>query len=167
MKNYIIILSIFSLILNISSCTKNESLDKAENKELKNKLILTVENNIKYKKECTVNIKDLTDFQWDNLYIFTPYTFIDSIHVYLGFKWSHAIFTGINNRDDMNLLVFTNNNKVVSYIEYPRSKGDFYKNYGKNIIIQIVQFLFFDTKIMVSRNGLMFTILKMDKEWGE
>jgi hypothetical protein len=72
-----------------------------------------------------LSMVDLTDFTWDGLYIFGPYTPADDIEKQLGFSWPPAKDCGINLSDTFCLLVFTCHNKVVRYYEYPRGKVDF------------------------------------------
>lgn len=74
-----------------------------------------------------INISKLTPFKWNKLFIFKPYTPIDSINDKLGFVWEGAEKSHINQDDNFNLLVFTEKNKVIHYIKWPREKGDFMK----------------------------------------
>jgi len=67
----------------------------------------------------------LTDFQWERLYIFDPYTTVDEIHRALGFRWNAAASTGIDKLDGIALLVFVEGDEVVRYVEHPRNRGDF------------------------------------------
>src|SRR5262249_4753543 len=69
--------------------------------------------------------KDFTDFKWEKVYIFPPYTSTANVNKALGFDWPSAKNTGIEMHDSFNLLVFTNGGKVVSYVNFPRSSGDF------------------------------------------
>jgi len=72
-----------------------------------------------------IDIKKVTPFKWNKLYVFKPYTSIDSIDDSLGFIWKDAEKTFINQEGDFHLLVFTENDKVINYIKWPINKGDF------------------------------------------
>jgi hypothetical protein len=72
-----------------------------------------------------INLADLTDFAWDNLYIFAPYTTPEQINVALGFTWPDAESSDIAMHDDITLLVFVENGRVVDHVEFPRAQGDF------------------------------------------
>ena len=62
---------------------------------------------INNEKSEEINISKLTPFKWNKLYIFKPYTPIDSINDKLGFIWEGAGKSHINQDDNFNLLVFT------------------------------------------------------------
>jgi hypothetical protein len=64
-------------------------------------------------------------FDWEKFYVFPPYTPLADIDKALGFKWSAAKKTRINERDDITLLVFVTGRTVQEYIEQPRIAGDF------------------------------------------
>lgn len=87
--------------------------------------MIVVEQRREIQKTASVRLADLTTFAWEKIYIFSPYTSLEKIHQFLGFKWSVARSTGIDYRDDINLLVFVENGKVVHFIEYPRTRADF------------------------------------------
>jgi hypothetical protein len=82
-------------------------------------------------EEVTIKLKDLTDFKWDRVYIFPPYTGLETIDNDLGFVWPRARSVRIDYRDDINLIVFTDNKQVLAYVEHPRSLGDFDGNYKR------------------------------------
>jgi hypothetical protein len=66
---------------------------------------------------------DLTEFAWQRLYVFTPYTTQEQINRSLGFDWPDP--EGIELNDTVALLVFVNDGEVVSYVAQPLDKGDF------------------------------------------
>jgi hypothetical protein len=86
------------------------------------------------KKETNliVTMSSITDFQWDTLFVFGPYTPVDAIHAKLGYKWPEAEKTHIDSSDTFNLLVFVKNGKVVRYFNFPRGISDF-PGTGKNV----------------------------------
>jgi hypothetical protein len=72
-----------------------------------------------------INLADLTDFAWDNLYIFAPYTTPEQINAALGFTWPEAASADITLHDDITLLIFVQNGRIVDHVEFPRAQGDF------------------------------------------
>ncbi len=73
----------------------------------------------------TFKMTSLTDFAWDGLYIFGPYTPADEVEKSLGFSWPPVETTQMQVSDAFCLFVFTHKNKVVLYFDYPRGRGDF------------------------------------------
>lgn len=69
-------------------------------------------------KELTVDdFKEITPFEWDYMYSFTPYTPKEDIENTIGFKWS-KITENVN--EGTNQVIFTKGNKVVCYFNgYP------------------------------------------------
>jgi hypothetical protein len=70
-------------------------------------------------------MSDLAEFEWDRLHVIPPYTASDEIDRELGFHWPSAQSTGIEQRDDIALLVFVRGAEVVRYVDFPRRDGDF------------------------------------------
>ncbi|MUV38357.1 hypothetical protein JNUCC1_02195 [Lentibacillus sp. JNUCC-1] len=68
----------------------------------------------------TIQLGHLTDFEWDEAFLFTPYTPEDSIKDEVGIKDP----SGISYRDDIQLLVFAKDEKAVQYVEVSREFGD-------------------------------------------
>jgi len=72
-----------------------------------------------------VSVSSVTDFGWDKLFIFGPYTPVGKIHAQLGYKWSEAEKTHIDSSDTFYLLVFVKDGKVLRHFKFPRTIGDF------------------------------------------
>lgn len=72
-----------------------------------------------------IDIANLTPFNWDKLYIFKPYTLVESMDNELEFDWNIPKNISILHDEIDNLLVFTKNDSVVTYIQWPINKGDF------------------------------------------
>ncbi|WP_082892554.1 hypothetical protein [Rossellomorea aquimaris] len=70
-----------------------------------------------------INIRSLTTFDWEKALLFTPYSTQEGIEEQLGFDFKDP--SNIDTRDDIYLLVFLNNDKVVQYIEIARQGTDF------------------------------------------
>lgn len=78
-------------------------------------------------KNNEINLNDITSFEWDNFYIFLPYTTTEYINKMLGYNWLRRELLGLQ-YDENQLLVFTKDKKVVMSIILQRSKGDFINN---------------------------------------
>ncbi|MFD6211402.1 hypothetical protein [Peribacillus sp. NPDC060253] len=69
----------------------------------------------------TINLVDVTPFDWDVVYSFGPYTPKDHIYETVGYKWDNISET-VN--EGMNQIVFLNDGKVVCYLYgYPENNG--------------------------------------------
>ncbi|HCC08078.1 MAG TPA: hypothetical protein DEP72_08000 [Clostridiales bacterium] len=75
----------------------------------------------------TLDFNKLITEDWESMYIFGSYTSYKEIFEVIGFEWEEVYKTNINHDDNINLLLFIDDNKVVKYIEYPISYGDFGK----------------------------------------
>ena len=110
-------LSVFGLILLLlvgcsqSGVQHNTGLEKA---------IYSV---VGDKDKSEIDLKLLTTFDWDKAFLFTPYSTQEGIEEQLGTDFKSS--SNIGARDDIYLLVFLNNNKVVQYAEIERQGGDF------------------------------------------
>ena len=69
----------------------------------------------------TVNLTDITPFEWDVVFSFDPYTTKDTIYETVGYKWDNISET-VN--EGMNQIVFLKDGKVVCYLYgYPQNNG--------------------------------------------
>ncbi|MFY0804613.1 hypothetical protein [Peribacillus frigoritolerans] len=69
----------------------------------------------------TINLLEVTPFDWDVVYSFEPYTPLDHIYETVGYKWD-TINVTVN--EGMNQIVFLNDGKVVCYLYgYPENNG--------------------------------------------
>ncbi|MBT2647592.1 hypothetical protein J7E52_12775 [Bacillus sp. ISL-34] len=69
----------------------------------------------------TINLSDVTPFDWDVVYSFGPYTPKDHIYETVGYKWD-IISETVN--EGMNQIVFLKDGKVVCYLYgYPENNG--------------------------------------------
>lgn len=79
----------------------------------------------------SVNLKDLTPFEWDTVYSFDPYTSNEQVYETVGYKWdriSEALSEG------MNQIVFLNDGEVVCYVYgYPENNKYGISFLGKDI----------------------------------
>lgn len=104
---------------------------KSERESFSRKIAVEVERKWSSDNSSPIRLKDLTDFPWDRVHIFTPYQATETIDENLGYVWQPARSIGLYQRDDVNLLVFTNNGQVVFYVKHERHLGDFKGNYKK------------------------------------
>jgi len=70
-----------------------------------------------------ITINTLTDYDWDKDFLFTPYSTQKGINEQLGVHFKDP--SNIDWRDDIYLLVFMKDNKVVQYVEMERQGADF------------------------------------------
>lgn len=113
------ILSVFGIVFYFN--TKSEEKDRQKLNLVLRKMIDDNHLGIIDK----VDLSLLTISNWDRFYIFQPYTVPEKIDKVLGIFWMGARFSDIKSSDQITLLVFTNNTKVVQFLEFPRSAGDF------------------------------------------
>jgi len=78
-----------------------------------------------HSSEKIVAISAVTDFEWDTVSVFGPYTPVEKINAQLGFDWPEVEKTQIYSSDTFYLLVFVRNQKVVKYFKVPRAIGEF------------------------------------------
>lgn len=69
----------------------------------------------------TINLKEVTPFEWDKVYSFSPYTPKETIYETVGYKWDRIQET-VN--EGMNQIVFVKDGEVVCYVYgYPSNAG--------------------------------------------
>lgn len=73
----------------------------------------------------TVSISSVTDFKWDKVFVFSPYTPEKSIDAELGYNWSAPAKARVAASEAEYLIVFTKDGKVVRSSEWSRKCGDF------------------------------------------
>jgi uncharacterized protein YxeA len=78
---------------------------------------------VKDENNTEISIKLLANFDWEKGYLFTPYSTQKGIDEQLGVHFNDP--SGIDLRDDIYLLVFMDNDKVVQYVEMERQAADF------------------------------------------
>ncbi|MCM3170140.1 hypothetical protein [Peribacillus frigoritolerans] len=86
------------------------------NEELLKEEVLSIGHSVE-----TINLLEVTPFEWDVVYFFEPYTPLDDIYETVGYKWD-TISVTVN--EGMNQIVFLNDGKVVCYLYgYPENNG--------------------------------------------
>ncbi|RFB14830.1 hypothetical protein DZB84_15480 [Bacillus sp. HNG] len=83
---------------------------------------LLQENVLKIGKSVeTIELTEVTPFEWDTVYSFSPYTPREEIYETVGYKWDRIQET-VN--EGMNQIVFLQDGKVVCYVYgYPTNNG--------------------------------------------
>ncbi len=71
-----------------------------------------------------VRLAELTDFTWERVHVFRPYSTRESIERELGFSWDGADATGIARNEGIALLVFVEDGQVVRHVVQSRASGD-------------------------------------------
>lgn len=86
------------------------------NEKLLKQEVITLEESV-----VTVNLLDVTPFEWDVVYSFDPYTPKSVVYETVGYKWDR-ISEIVN--EGMNQLVFLKDGEVVCYLYgYPGNNG--------------------------------------------
>jgi hypothetical protein len=86
------------------------------NRELLKKEVLSIGKSVE-----TINLSDVTPFEWDVIYSFDPYTSKDMIYETVGYKWDNISETL---SEGMNQIAFLKDGKVVCYLYgYPENNG--------------------------------------------
>ncbi|MEX0998234.1 MAG: hypothetical protein WDZ45_14370 [Flavobacteriaceae bacterium] len=76
----------------------------------------------------SLDLRKITEFQWDSLIILTPYINYDKIETQFNTNLSQVRHTSIQSRDDISQLIFFKDGEPIKMIEYPRFPGDFATN---------------------------------------
>lgn len=98
--------------------------DPAENKVgVEQRLVKLIEKKRQTNNSVIVDFKEIAPFDWDKVYIFTPYTPAKWLEEEHGFKWNHSEVRKIEIRDDIDLIVFVKNDQVIGYVRHARSNG--------------------------------------------
>lgn len=128
MKNRKVILCVIVTILLIcigviSTQFQHEKMMQDNN--LKSKLETLAESKKSNYEKVTIDFKEIATFDWDKLHVITPYVSPKEYAKRQNIKGMNLIDTDIDINDSINLLIFVLDKKIVSYINYPRNKGDF------------------------------------------
>lgn len=98
--------------------------------KIKNKSFVDLENKLKdaVNTSTEIDIKKLTDFDWDECYVFTPYYPPEAIYEKVGAEWTTTktyieflLFHGFENEivnEDQYVIVFKKDSKVILSAKY-------------------------------------------------
>ena len=84
----------------------------------------TVKQKIASQDTTPISLAQSTEFPWDRVFIFEPYTPYEDVLRVIGTRWEGVKQTGIATRDDAVLLVFMRSGEVTAFTMYPRGDGD-------------------------------------------
>lgn len=101
------------ILLTIIGCTEDDSTSSIIAKQFTES------------KGSTINLSIVAPGAWEKVCILGPYSNNDVAEQTLGFKWNAEATTSIRTNDNISLLLFVQQKRVVSYVEHPRSYGDF------------------------------------------
>ncbi|MDK2801605.1 MAG: hypothetical protein PWQ70_3224 [Clostridiales bacterium] len=136
-KSKIIIIAVFliiPLILFLSSYInfRSQKINNEYLESFKNKLMTTIQ------QESYFDMKNITPFEWDRMYVILPYTSRTEMQKIVGTKWTTAdtyigylifdkTWLGEHPLDDdiFHKLVFVKDNKVVLDVTLNRGDADF------------------------------------------
>lgn len=86
------------------------------NEQLLREEVLSIEQSVE-----SINLLDITPFEWDTVYSFDPYTSKEKVYETVGYKWDNISETV---SEGMNQIVFMKDEKVVCYIfGYAQNNG--------------------------------------------
>lgn len=139
-------IGIFSYFIYVSF---HEGIIKQKIFEIK--LKNTIENNWQNGVK-EINLKDVTEFEWEKVYIFQPYTQKEFIDEKLGFDFEDNEESGIEYYDNITLLIFVEGDKVVFFHDLPNTIAD---------LSAITDGSFY------KRNEAIFDVLKTQEGWYE
>lgn len=137
MKKYIIgLLILVSCLFAFKFVTKPNII--SEDTALKSKIIESVESS----KE--IDFSKITNFDWDVIYIFTPYSAPKDILSKDGIKTSNSTFK-IEVDDSINMIGFVKGDKLVNFVELTR-------NYDGVNLTQLVKYKKSEAKFNISQD---------------
>lgn len=117
MKNksrIIIFISVLAIFIGYISW-EFYKLDRVDvNVELTNKVLAVV------KSSDYIDFSKVTDFEWDTMYIFKPYSDATNILKDNDVRNYNTLFN-IEHNDSINMIAFVNKNKLITFIETSRS----------------------------------------------
>lgn len=116
-----LIVSLIVVILIIYSMNNIQLSSKLGSIDLKDKISEYTEIEL-----TPISLATMTEFEWDKLCIIPPYTSKSDLNKRLGIIW---VFGPSLDHDQLQMLVFMNKGKVVSYSILDRSIYDFLEHY--------------------------------------
>ena len=115
-KKFVIIGLIFIVMVSMLFTVFRRSKNINEDVVLRNHIIETI------KQDDSIDFTEITNFEWDTMYLFTPYSMPKDIFKLDEIKKYNSDFS-IELRDDINMIAFVKFNRLISYVELPRNYG--------------------------------------------
>ncbi|MBS7530170.1 hypothetical protein IC619_006625 [Hazenella sp. IB182353] len=134
MKKIILIFISLSLIifttyfLMYNKHKHNKGLESSLNSAIKTEIDATRRGHT-----ANININDLTNFDWDEAHIVSPYTNQEKLNEQLGMEFRDP--SNMKSRDDIYLMVFILNREVIEYVEIDRVDGEITANNNDSDIL--------------------------------
>ncbi|AZI24007.1 hypothetical protein EA772_01105 [Pedobacter sp. G11] len=88
-------------------------------------IVLLLEKEVSRNIGGKIELGKLINFKWDKLLILPPYTNISRVEKAHHISLNPIKHSRIDIREDINQIVFFEENKIIKMIEFPRSSGDF------------------------------------------
>ncbi|MFJ8236103.1 hypothetical protein ACIQ34_10190 [Ureibacillus sp. NPDC094379] len=104
---------LFSCVLLMGCSSSNFERNTEIEKDLHSSIIMVSD-----QSDSQVSIKNFVKFEWDKAFLIQPYTPEDDIEKQVGVKFKDP--SNMDKRDDIYLLIFLNQEKVVQYAEIER-----------------------------------------------
>lgn len=114
MNRWIVVLGCMAMLL--AGCGANSRDQVAISNQLKEAIDSSAD---------IINLDQVGSPAWSRFCVISPYSSNGDVENVLGFSWDADEKTSIQFSDQIVLLMFVDNNDVVSYVEYPRQDGDF------------------------------------------
>ena len=108
---------IFSLLL-LAGCTDSK-IERNTKLESDFKSLISM---VSDKSDSKININPFVDFEWDKAFLISPYTSQEEKEKKIGVSFNDP--SNIYSRDDIYLLIFLHNEKIVQYAEINRQQSN-------------------------------------------
>jgi len=109
---------LFSFLLLTGCNDSNIKRNTEFEQDIQSALIMVSDNS-----DSEIYINALVNFEWDKAFLIKPYTSQEEIKEQVGVKFKDQ--SNISSRDDIYLLIFLNQDKVIQYVEIDRLKTSF------------------------------------------
>ena len=107
------LLAVSCILVTAAGCTAHDSTSSAIARQF-------VES-----KGSSVSLATAVPSAWERVCVLGSYSNNDTAKKTLGFEWNAETKTSIQINEGISLLLFVQDNEVVSFVEHPRNHGDF------------------------------------------
>jgi hypothetical protein len=135
----------------ILSCNKKLESDKFLENSIREKVL---------SGQRIMDLNEIADFKWDSLIILTPYSIPENLSEKFEADFSAVEHTGIQHRDDINLIIFFDEGEIKKLVEYPRYPGDFSDNKVSFIKRNEAKFQIMVTEKMSTEGNKWINVIK-------
>lgn len=145
-KKYVVVGFMLSFLCSLVFISVNRLNKIEEDVSLKNAIIKTIE------KSNEIDFSKITDFEWDKMYIFTPYSSPKDILSEDGISTRNSQFN-IEYLDTINMIGFIKSDKLVAFVELPI-------NYMEAGLTNSIVLSKEETKFKISKDKIIIVKLK-------